>query len=406
MTLVLHDELFDAQLVRALAYVAQGGAEVGECIETARRISHGDGDRWYDEWSATAARVEKTAQESDVAGHVVSARTAYFRASNYYRTAGLFLMGSPVDDRFRESSRRQTDTFRKGAALLDLPPDVLEIPFEGGTLPGYFYRASDDGRPRPTVLLVDGYDGTAEELYFANAVAALERGYDVLAFDGPGQGSVILDQGIPFRPDWETVVTAVVDHALTLAEVDPRRIVVHGWSFGGYLAPRAASGEHRLAACIADSGPYDLYDTVAARFPALLAGHLEDDHGAALKVVEATLHQLLKKTSAGWALRRNLWVHGVDDPMAFIRLSRDYTMRGREHLIACPTFVCRTVGDDLSTSARTLAENLGCPTEYVELGPEEDVTGHCEMAGRAVFHQRVYDWLDETLEYDGAPSAP
>ncbi|MDF2847485.1 MAG: alpha/beta hydrolase [Oerskovia sp.] len=404
MTLVLHDELFDAQLVRALAYTAQGGAEIGECLETARRITRTDGNQWYDEWSATAARVEKAAEESDIAGHRVSARGAWLRASNYYRTAGLFLMGAPVDDRFRESSRRQTETFRKGAALLDLPPDLLEIPFEDGTLPGYFFRAADDGRPRPTVLLVDGYDGTAEELYFANAVAALDRGYDVLAFDGPGQGSVILDQGVPFRPDWETVVRAVVDHALTLAEVDPQRIVVHGWSFGGYLAPRAASGEHRLAACIADSGPYDLFDTVTAKFPSLLAGHLDDDRGAALRVVETTLHQLLKKPSAGWALRRNLWVHGVRDPLDFIRLSHDYTLRGREHLIRCPVLVCRTVCDDLSASARTLAENLTCPTEYVELGPEDGVTGHCEMTGRAVFHRRVYDWLDETLEYDGAPA--
>lgn len=404
MTLVLHDELFDAQLVRALAYAAQGGAEIGECVETARRITRTDGDQWYDEWSATAARVEKSAEESDVAGHPVSARGAWFRASNYYRTAGLFLMGSPVDDRFRESSRRQTETFRKGASLLDLPPDLLEIPFEGTTLPGYFFRASDDGRPRPTVLLVDGYDGTAEELYFANAVAALERGYDVLAFDGPGQGSVILDQGIAFRPDWETVVSAVVDHALTLDEVDPQRIVVHGWSFGGYLAPRAASGEHRLAACVADSGPYDLFETVTGRFPALLASHLDDDHGAALKAIEVTLHGLLKKPSAGWALRRNLWVHGVDDPLEFVRLARDYTLRGREHLIRCPVLVCRTVGDELSTSARTFAENLTCPTEYLELGPEDDVTGHCEMTGRAIFHQHVYDWLDETLGYDGEPA--
>lgn len=404
MTLVLHDELFDAQLVRALAYTAQGGAEIGECLETARRITRTDGNQWYDEWSATAARVEKAAEESDIAGHRASARGAWLRASNYYRTAGLFLMGAPVDDRFRESSRRQTETFRKGAALLDLPPDVLEIGFEGGTLPGYFYRAADDGRPRPTVLLVDGYDGTAEELYFANAVAALDRGYDVLAFDGPGQGSVILDQGIAFRPDWETVVSAVVDHALTLDEVDPQRIVVHGWSFGGYLAPRAATGEHRLAACVADSGPYDLFDTVAAKFPSLLAGHLGDDHGAALRVVETALHQLLKKPSAGWALRRNLWVHGVRDPLDFVRMSRDYTLRGREHLIRCPVLVCRTVGDDLSVSSRTLAENLTCPTEYVELGPEDGVTGHCEMTGRGVFHRRVYDWLDETLGYDGTPA--
>ena len=110
----------------------------------------------------------------------------------------------------------------------------------------------------------------------------------------------------------------------------------------------------------------------------------------------------MKKPSAGWALRRNLWVHGVDDPMAFLDLAPEYSLKGREHLIQCPTFVCGTAGDDLSTNAKTLADNLVCPSEYVEFGAADDVAGHCEMTGRAVFHQRVYDWLDGLLA--GAPA--
>ena len=78
------------------------------------------------------------------------------------------------------------------------------------TLPGHFFRAADDGAPRPTMILTDGYDGTVEELCFSSAGAALSRGYNVLAFDGPGQGSVILDQGLRFRPDWDAVVTPVL----------------------------------------------------------------------------------------------------------------------------------------------------------------------------------------------------
>ena len=62
------------------------------------------------------------------------------------------------------------------------------IPYAGTTLPGYFFRAGPEPDPRPTVILTGGYDGTAEELYFSNGAAALARGYNVLAFDGPGQG--------------------------------------------------------------------------------------------------------------------------------------------------------------------------------------------------------------------------
>ena len=397
MTLAMQDELFDAQFVRALAYAEQGGAELGECLGTAARITKTNGDLWYEQWAHTADRVRAIADTAAAAGDLVRARGAYFRASNYYRTAGIFLMGAPVDPRLRSSSGRQIETFRKGAALLDLPPDVVEIPYEDTTLPGYFFRAAADGAARRTIILTNGYDGTVEELYFANAVAALDRGYNVLAFDGPGQGSVILEQGIPFRPDWENVVTPVVDFALTLPEVDPARIVLHGWSFGGYTAPRAASGEHRLAACISDSGPYDLYDASIARVPAVLAKQVESGNRLAKAIFERALTSTMKKPSAGWALRRNLWVHDLPDPLAFFAIAPEYTLKGREHLIRCPTFVCGTEGDDLSANARTFFDKLTCPKEYVLFSAADDVSGHCEMSSRGSFHRRVYDWLDHVL---------
>src|SRR5664279_4066152 len=88
MTLALRDDLFDAQFVRALAYTAQGGADIGECCGTAARITKTDADLWHDEWLTTAKRVERQPDESAAGGYVVSARGACFRAANYYRTAG------------------------------------------------------------------------------------------------------------------------------------------------------------------------------------------------------------------------------------------------------------------------------------------------------------------------------
>ena len=52
---------------------------------------------------------------------------------------------------------------------------------------------------------------------------------------------------IPFRHNWETVITPVVDYLTTLPQVNPEKIGLLGYSMGGYLAPRAAAFEHRLA---------------------------------------------------------------------------------------------------------------------------------------------------------------
>ena len=193
------------------------------------------------------------------------------------------------------------------------------------------------------------------------------------------------------------MVTPVVDFALTRPELDPARLALIGWSFGGYTAPRAATVEHRLAACVSDCGPYDLYDATMAKVPALLAHQYADHRSIATTVLAKAMGSVMKKPSAGWALRRNLWVHGIADPAEFLQLSSQYSLKGREHLITCPTFVSSTVGDDLSASAKTLADNLSCEHEHVVFGADDDVSGHCEMTGRAVFAERMHAWLAGVL---------
>ena len=104
-------------------------------------------------------------------------------------------------------------------------------------------------------------------MYFSHAPAAIRRGYNFLCFDGPGQGRNLILDNIPIRPDWENVVRPVVDFALKHPEIDPDRLVLVGWSFGGYLAPQAASGDHRIAALVADPGEWDERDLWVSALP-------------------------------------------------------------------------------------------------------------------------------------------
>jgi pimeloyl-ACP methyl ester carboxylesterase len=89
------------------------------------------------------------------------------------------------------------------------------------------------------------------------AAEAVALGYNALLFEGPGQGSMLHLRGIGFRPDWEAVITPVVDYLVGRPDVDPGRIALVGWSQGGALAARAAAFEHRLAALVLDPGVSD-----------------------------------------------------------------------------------------------------------------------------------------------------
>ena len=406
MGILLKDDFFDFQTLRALGYAPYGAADVGECVTTAQRITRVDQRDWIENWLATATRIRNNADECLAAGDRAGARSAYFRASNYFRTANIFALETGALPTLRAGYANEVSSFRAGAALLDVPPRILEIPYEGQTLPGYFFTPSNDDRTRPTLILTNGYDGTAEELYFANGIAALERGYNVLIFDGPGQGAMIIERGVVFRPDWENVVTPVVDFALTLPGVDPSTLVLLGPSFGGYLAPRAATREHRLAACISDCGPYDLFDASVSRVPDFLASSLPSGSSkrVRLAILRRILSSVMRQTTSGWALRRNLLVHGVADPIAFFDLAPQYSLKGIEHLIECPTLVCSAEGDDLSVRAPLLFQALQCEKKYVKFAAADGAGSHCEASARTLFHATVFAWLESVLG-EGRPNS-
>lgn len=396
MGLLLDDPLYDRFATRALSHALYGGADFGECLVTAKAVIPGDSDSWYRAWAATAERVVQIAQDCAAAGHVVSAREAYLRASNYYRTSYLPLYGAPVDPRLIEAFDRESEAFRNAAALMTPAVEAVEIPFEGTSLPAYFHRADNSGRRCPTLIATNGYDATVHEAHFAHAIAAVRRGFNCLTFDGPGQGRPLIKQGLCMRPDWENVVRPVVDYVLTRPEVDPRRVALVGWSFGGYLAPRAASGEARLAACIADPGQWSLLEAMRAGLPLppTALERLPEINPPDLEKLEGLIRS---NPSLTWSFRRNLWVHGLDSPAEYLRVAAEYSLEGLADKIRCPTLVAWAETDPIARLAERLYAALNCPKAFVRFLTAEGAGGHCEDTARSLYHQRVHDWLDDVL---------
>jgi pimeloyl-ACP methyl ester carboxylesterase len=319
------------------------------------------------------------------------------RASNYFRAAYTFLIGSPVDARVVETYRRHRAAFENAARMMSPSAERIAIPYAGALLHGYLFRASADGAPRPTLIVNGGYDSTAEEAYFFSGAAAVARGYTCIVFDGPGQGAAMIEDGMVFRPDWEAVIGPVVDFAIARPEVDASKIALMGISFGGYLAPRAASGEPRLAACIADPGEYSLLEEFQSRVPAFIARELPEGKPIVLALLNLILNRKLRHTTGGWGLRRGLWVHGVKSPLAYVKLTQDYSLEGRAGKIRCPTLVCHAENDDIGVTARKLYGALSCDKAFIAFSAHEGAGEHCEVGARSLFNQRALDWLDAVL---------
>jgi pimeloyl-ACP methyl ester carboxylesterase len=315
------------------------------------------------------------------------------------------LHGNPRDPRITSAYQKSVECYKASAKLFDPPIEPVEIPYEHTTLPGYLHRVDRSDRKRPLLIIHSGFDGgSAQEVHDNGARAAVERGYNVLAFDGPGQFSPVHREGLHFRPDWEKVVTPVVDFALTLPGVDPGKIALMGISMGGELAPRAAAFEKRIAALIANDGIYDYGAANLTHVPAeLRAAFVQMLTAKEAPQVDQMIEAGMKASpTAAWGITHGMYAMGVPTPRAYLAASLDYNLRnGIAEAISCPTLVCEAESDIFfKEQPQELFDHLTCPKTFMRFTESEGAGAHCQVgAGRMAF-ARMYDWLDETFRLD------
>jgi pimeloyl-ACP methyl ester carboxylesterase len=401
-------DILDYQTLRAMAYTTFGGAEPGEVLVTAERIDDTNPGTWHEEWSRTADRVLDLAEDAAAAGNTRTARGAYFRAHNYYRTAEFFL--HPEDDRRPATYERSVSAFREGAALLPRPPEQVTFPYEDTALPGYrFLPAGTDGEgaegapegPHPTVVCIGGFDSIMEELYFACGVPeALARGYAVVLFEGPGQGRPLREDGLTARPDWEHVVGPVLDDIQSHPALDEDRVALVGLSFGGYYAPRAAAGEDRVAACVAFDHMHDLYRAAAADSPRAAA--IMERVPAGVINAMAGLGERVSAESR-WLMNNGRWVFGVDTAAAYMDVLEEFSLEGRAGDIECPTLVLAGEDDHFVPVelADEFAAEIGEPATVRVFETASGAGEHCQMGNLSLATAAIYDWVDETVGRPG-----
>ncbi len=217
-----------------------------------------DFDVLVGEWQSLAARLERRAAQSQAAGNLVSARQQYLRASSYRAQALFFVLGTSHPSREATVFGACEQDWRNGIALWDVPVVQASIPWQGLSMPAYLFRPADDGRRRPTVIVCNGSDGQNVDLLCEGITAVLDRGWNAVTFEAPGQMSLVFQQKQPMQADWATIIDAVIGWLGGRPDVDPSRIVAVGISLLGMVIASAGAGSRGLAAMVMEPGAYSL----------------------------------------------------------------------------------------------------------------------------------------------------
>jgi hypothetical protein len=393
------DPSFDFETRSLFGDIHYGAGDVGEMLTAVAAITDGEAESWVAEWRSLAERVEAIADSTSKAGHQVSARGAYLRAAVYYAASYVFVDGTDnADAQLTELFAAHRRCFDLHVGLLDPPAIPIAAPYEEAHLHGYLFTPAEDGVARPTLILNNGSDAAFTFLWPGLGKPGLDRGYNAVIFDGPGQQSMLFERGIPFRPDWEHVITPLVDYLSERAEVDASKIALYGTSQAGYWAPRAAAFEHRLAAWSLTLGSSMFPPRGRATFPR--------------KWSICSTPRMKRPSTQEWRLlgrngprpwpRKWPWRAKPYGPQpsdyATFKAVEQYQLGDLVKDIRAPMMITDPEGEQFwPGQSQQLFDALSGTKVIVPFTKAEGADMHIEPMGRSLLEQRMYDWLDETL---------
>jgi len=359
-----------------------GGAELGEVDQVGRRVRGqvGDDEAWFAAWCWMGDRVHALAEREEALGHRLTAAVAYLRACCYYEAGERFR--TPKDEVGLEVYRRAIDCFKRCASLTDRPRiELVEIPYEGGHLPGYLVHAESTTLTRPPcVVFFDGLDGTKEMEYVRGVPDLVRRGLSCLLVDGPGSGESIRFRGFPLRYDYDVAGSAALDYLETRDDVDAQRVGVMALSAGGYYAPRCASVDKRFKACVAWGAIWDYHATWKQRIEAARSGG------------ELATHAVRDQ--------HIIWIFQVSTFEEALQKLEKVKLDGVVQQMECPFLL--THGEDDAqiplTDAHALFNAVGSRDKTFKVFTvEEGGAQHCQRDNVTLGTTYIFDWLAEKL---------
>ena len=318
------------------------------------------------------------------------AESRALNASTYYRAAEFFMTNA--DPERRAYIAKYLSLFDE--AVRDWPIERLDVPFKNGFLPVLAMKAH--GKARDTLVIHGGFDSYKEEFFMA-APAYAEAGFDVVVFDGPGQGQAFRQYGLTMAPEWEEPVSVVLDH------LKIQSCTLMGFSLGGYLVSRAAAFEKRVKRAIANDVLRDFFAIYMGRGGPDLGAQVEAllDAGDVERVNQIVAKLAASSANAKWSLDHGQEVSGTKDGYEYCRwlrqmrtkpfaekIDQDFLLFGaqEDHIVPVAQFYSQAT--DL-TKVRSLTAQLFTRADQAH--------AHCHVGNTPLVVDFVVNWMNFQL---------
>ena len=358
--------------------------------------------------ATTLPRLRTTKQITALAQHLADRFDSEGDADAAWRLYELaaFYLGAddPRKHRFIDAMSRSFDEAHRGLALTR-----HEVPYRGGQLTAMRWEAdpadhaqAPAGTPT-TLVMMNGFDGYAEEIIdFASHFPT--RPFDVITFDGPGQGHTVL-AGMPLEPEWEHPTNTVLDYfGVTSA-------AALGVSLGGYLVTRAAAHCPRITHVIAFDMMYRLLDGLTAPLPRTLRpiadAIIENPRPAWLIDTALGLASRLSADLA-WKLQQGRYLTGLDRPSQVLQAFGDYTMEPLDGRIHQPCLVMAGDADQyvpferLDDVCRALRNAESLEVHAFHHAQDPEMAQHCQIGDLDRAFAVMGEWLSGQQPRSGA----
>jgi len=315
-------------------------------------------------------------------------------AAYYFRSAEFFMR---QDDPFKGPTRKMFLNLLWDKYMVN-ESDRLSIPYKDGNVDGLlpaYYFAHD--QPKDTIVIHGGFDSYIEE-FFPVILFIRNVGYNVICFEGPGQGGALQEFRLFLTHEWHKPVGAILDYFKL------ENVTLLGISMGGCFALRAAAFEPRIQRVIAYDVFFDWIGTTLEKLKPvapLLKFLLNSGASGFFNLVLAGI--MKKSPLFDWGMHQAMLVLGVSTSYDVFKKSRQYTTRDVSPLVKQDVLLMAGTEDHAIPLSHFyqqsgMLKNVRSQTARL-FTRDEHAQNHCQVGNLRLAVDYITDWIDFTHQH-------